>query len=157
MPRPACCTTKHGTQRRMRICKRSRTPTDSTAVLSSPPGSSDGGERRAHAPSQAPGRPAQPLDTVTLADDAADVERTVQRRQMQAVLRRSLADVASNHPTVLVLRNIQERDPAEVARTLGVTRRALNIRAHRARKALRSHLVQAGVGRDGSPPLRVVS
>src|SRR5262249_60883998 len=73
MPRPACCTTKHGTQRRMRICKRSRTPTDSTAVLSSPPGSSDGGERRAHAPSQAPGRPAQPLDTVTLADDAADV------------------------------------------------------------------------------------
>jgi hypothetical protein len=42
----------------------------------------------------------------SLADDAADVERTAQRRQMQAVLRRSLADVASNHRTVLVLRDI---------------------------------------------------
>jgi DNA-directed RNA polymerase specialized sigma24 family protein len=72
-------------------------------------------------------------------------------------VRRSLADVGSNHRTVLVLRDIQEREPAEVARTLGVTRGALKIRTHRARKALCSHLVQAGVGRDGSPPLRAVS
>jgi RNA polymerase sigma-70 factor (ECF subfamily) len=90
-------------------------------------------------------RPVEPLDTTALVDDSASVEAAVERRQMQALVRRSLANVPGAHRAVLVLRDIEEHEPAEVARTLGVTRGALKIRAHRARKALRAELIQIGV------------
>ncbi len=94
-------------------------------------------------------RPAERLDDAMLADHAIDVETTVQRRQVRALVRQSLADVASHHRAVLVLRDMHEEDAGDVARTLGITRGVLKVRAFRARRALRGHLVRRGIGGEG--------
>ena len=93
-------------------------------------------------------RPAEPLNTAMLADHAIDVEAIVQRRQVQRLVRQSLVEVASHHRAVLVLRDMHEEDTRDAARTLGITRDALKVRAHRARRALRAHLVRHGLGTD---------
>jgi RNA polymerase sigma-70 factor (ECF subfamily) len=90
-------------------------------------------------------RPTEDMDTMLLADDTADVEAIVERRQTQALVRRSLADVPITHRTVLVLSHLEDGHPADVARRLGLTRLALKLRAHRARKVLRAHLVRSGI------------
>jgi RNA polymerase sigma-70 factor, ECF subfamily len=94
-------------------------------------------------------RPTEDLDTDALADDAADVELAVERRQIQALVRRSLAGVTNDQRAVLVLRDMDDRDAAEVARALGVSRGAFKSRSHRARRALRSQLMRIGIGSDG--------
>jgi RNA polymerase sigma-70 factor (ECF subfamily) len=93
-------------------------------------------------------RPVEHADTDVFPDAAADVEATVARREMQALVRRSLATVAGNHRIVLLMRDIEDRDATEVSRALGVTRGALRIRTHRARNALRAHLLRMGVDAD---------
>jgi RNA polymerase sigma-70 factor, ECF subfamily len=79
-------------------------------------------------------------DVDTLADDTSNVETIVHRRQLQAFVRRSLAEIEPRHRVVLVLRDVEERDPAEVAAALRVTPNALKVRAYRARKAMRVRL-----------------
>jgi RNA polymerase sigma-70 factor (ECF subfamily) len=102
-------------------------------------------------------RPTEPDDGVVLVDDSADVEATVVRRQAQAVVRRSLDGVATRHRMLLVLRDLQGREPKQIARALGVTCGALKVRTYRARRALRAQLLRIGVDDDGAPPLRAVS
>jgi RNA polymerase sigma-70 factor (ECF subfamily) len=90
-------------------------------------------------------RPVESMENVALVDESANVEMAVERRQVQAMVRRSLADAPSAQRTVLLLRDVEERDPEEVARALGVTRAAVKVRAHRARRALRVRLVKIGI------------
>ena len=86
-----------------------------------------------------------PLEPGELASDAASVETTVHIRELQAFVRRSLAEMPDRHRAVLVLRDLEDGDPALVARRLRVTRGALKVRAHRARTALRLSLTRLGV------------
>ena len=99
-------------------------------------------------------RPTEMLDEATAADHAASVEALVHRRELQALVRRSLADAPAHHRAVLVLRDIEGGDPADVARMLRVTRGALKVRAHRARKALRVRLSALGIERPVTQPRR---
>jgi len=89
-------------------------------------------------------RPIERLNAVALVDEAAAVESVVERRQMQAMVRRALGDVSSVHRQVLVRCHLEEEDAAQVARGLGITSGALKSRAHRARAALRERLVRIG-------------
>src|SRR5262245_15036036 len=93
-------------------------------------------------------RPVEPLDAATLIDGAADIEATVQRRQMRLLVQRSLSEIPAPQRTVLVRREMEDGDAAQVARELGVTRSALKLRAHRARRALRAHLVRIGIAEE---------
>lgn len=63
--------------------------------------------------------------------DAADIAHHV---------RETIATLSEKHRTILMLRDIEQRDPAEIARLLGITRNALKIRVHRARQALKAAL-----------------
>lgn len=89
--------------------------------------------------------PAEPLDPSRLAADTAGPESLVHARQMQVLVRRSLARVRPAERQVLLLRDVAGHDADEVARTLRVTRGALKVRAYRARRALRVRLAEAGV------------
>jgi DNA-directed RNA polymerase specialized sigma24 family protein len=50
-----------------------------------------------------------------------------------------------------VLRDIEGGDPEDVARVLRVSRGALKVRAHRARKALRARLAALEIERPANP------
>lgn len=60
--------------------------------------------------------------------------------ETRAFVRAAIARLPDNHRTVLLLRDIEERDTDEVASLLGVTPNAVKIRLHRARQALRTLL-----------------
>lgn len=65
------------------------------------------------------------------------------------LVRRTIASLPETYRTVLLLRDIEELDTAEVAELLGVTANAVKIRLHRARQALREllhpHLVRGEI------------
>ncbi|MBK6939069.1 MAG: sigma-70 family RNA polymerase sigma factor [Planctomycetes bacterium] len=67
-------------------------------------------------------------DDTSAAVDAADVALSV---------REAIDTLSEKHRTILLLRDIEQRDSAEIARWLGITRNALKIRVHRARQALK--------------------
>ena len=54
------------------------------------------------------------------------------------MVQRCIARLPDAYRTVLVLRDIEDRDTAEVAEMLDVTSNAVKIRLHRARQALRT-------------------
>lgn len=65
-------------------------------------------------------------------------ETHVAARETRELVRRCIARLPDAHRVVLVLRDIEDRDTAEVAEMLGVTSNAVKIRLHRARQALRT-------------------
>jgi RNA polymerase sigma-70 factor (ECF subfamily) len=65
-----------------------------------------------------------------------DAERDERRR----IVRACIDELPETSRTVLVLRDVEELDTAEVARLLGVSDNAVKIRLHRARQALRTLL-----------------
>ena len=67
-------------------------------------------------------------------------DEALECRRTEHLVRRSVAALPRAHRLVLELRDLEEREAAEVARRLGVTRNALKTRAHRARRALRERL-----------------
>jgi RNA polymerase sigma-70 factor (ECF subfamily) len=62
------------------------------------------------------------------------------RAELRGVVRECIARLPEVHRTVLVLRDIEELDTAEVARLLDVSRECVKTRLHRARQALRTLL-----------------
>lgn len=86
-------------------------------------------------------------DLLVDTDGAADVEPSAEERvgggELCAMVRRCIDALPEPHRSVLVLRELEERDTAETAERLGVTVNAVKIRLHRARHALRRRLVGA--------------
>jgi RNA polymerase sigma-70 factor (ECF subfamily) len=58
------------------------------------------------------------------------------RKQAAERVRRAIDELPDTYRTVLLLRDIEEIDTAEVAAMLGVTPNAVKVRLHRARQAL---------------------
>jgi RNA polymerase sigma-70 factor, ECF subfamily len=70
--------------------------------------------------------------------DGADV--LLERREDREFIRACIDELPESHRTVLILRDVEELDPEETARALGVTENVVKVRLHRARQALRSLL-----------------
>lgn len=68
--------------------------------------------------------------------DAAEAH--VHSRQTRELVRRCIGRLPDSYRDVLVLRDIEDQDTAEVAGSLGITSNAVKIRLHRARQALRT-------------------
>lgn len=64
----------------------------------------------------------------------------LEREELRTLVLRSIAQLPENYRTVLVLRDIEELDLAEIAARLDITPGAAKIRVHRARQALRTLL-----------------
>jgi RNA polymerase sigma-70 factor (ECF subfamily) len=64
----------------------------------------------------------------------------VERKETAAIVRQAIAALPEQHRTVLILRDIEERDTAETAAILGTTTTVVKVRLHRARQALRTLL-----------------
>lgn len=67
-------------------------------------------------------------------------EEALQRSETRERVRRCIDRLPETYRTVLLLRDIEEMDTEEAARTLGITPNAVKIRLHRARQALRELL-----------------
>lgn len=96
-----------------------------------------------------PEEPIEPLLPTFLADGhqaapavswAENAEQLVARREVRALVRRSIDRLPPTYRTVLVLRDLEELDTGEVAARLGISPNAVKVRLHRARQALRGLL-----------------
>ena len=96
-----------------------------------------------------PEEPIEPLLPVFLADGhqaapavpwAETAEQLLARREVGALVRRSIDQLPPTYRTVLVMRDLEELDTGEVAARLGISPNAVKIRLHRARQALRGLL-----------------
>jgi RNA polymerase sigma-70 factor (ECF subfamily) len=81
-------------------------------------------------------------------------EILLQRQETRALVRQCIARLPDTYRTILLLRDIEDLETEEVARTLGITANAVKIRLHRARQALRTLLEQelAATTRDTPSP-----
>jgi len=111
-------------------------------------------------------KPEEPLDDLLpafLADGHRSEPRgpwqpasALERSEVRALVRRSIERLPESYRTVLLLRDIEELDTAEVAERLGVGPGVVKTRLHRARQALRGLLdaellaTAAGAGRTGA-------
>jgi RNA polymerase sigma-70 factor (ECF subfamily) len=64
----------------------------------------------------------------------------LERDEVRTLVRRSVDALPDTYRTVLLLRDVEERDTAEVAVALGISAGAVKTRLHRARQALRALL-----------------
>jgi len=78
------------------------------------------------------------LETLAGGDFAADA--APQNDELREVLRSAISCLGEKHRIVIELRDIERRSPEETAAKLGITRNAVKIRLHRARRALKSVL-----------------
>lgn len=72
--------------------------------------------------------------------DAEDSHAAVDAADVGMHVRAAIDALPEKHRTILLLRDIEQRDAAEIARAFGITRNALKIRVHRARQALKAAL-----------------
>jgi len=83
----------------------------------------------------------------------------LERRQTRAMVRRCIDELPERYRTVILLRDIEEMDTEETARSIGSTPNAVKIRLHRARQALGTLLARelgrSEHGRDDAPALAV--
>jgi RNA polymerase sigma-70 factor (ECF subfamily) len=100
--------------------------------------------RRAH-----PEEPIEPLlpsfhedghSTVAYRDWSPSAEELLERAEVRDLVRAAIERLPETYRTVVILRDFEELDTAEVAELLGVTANAVKIRLHRARQALRQLL-----------------
>ena len=66
----------------------------------------------------------------------------LERRQTREMVRRWIDRLPEQYRTVILLRDIEEMDTEETARSIGSTPNAVKIRLHRARQALRTLLAR---------------
>lgn len=76
-------------------------------------------------------------------------ERTLERAQMQALVRAAIADLPEGHRIVLMMRDIDDLSTREAADALGITENAAKLRLHRARQALGTLIRQRLAVRGG--------
>lgn len=81
-------------------------------------------------------------------DDASAADRALESHETSVHVREAISALPEPHRSVLMLRDIEERDTRETAALLGVSQAAVKTRLHRARTALRSTL-GAGHGAGG--------
>jgi RNA polymerase sigma-70 factor (ECF subfamily) len=82
-------------------------------------------------------------------DDAAwpgSIEDDIEKAETRERVRAAIGRLPEKYRAVVLLRDIEEMSTEEAARILGLTENALKIRLHRARQALRSLLLQEGLG-----------
>jgi RNA polymerase sigma-70 factor (ECF subfamily) len=92
------------------------------------------------------GHPAQPAVPWRDLSDAQLI-----RGEAREQVRSAIEKLPDAYRTVLVLRDIEELDTAEVAESLGMTKNAVKTRLHRARQALRG-LLEPVLRAEGGPP-----
>lgn len=81
------------------------------------------------------GHMTQPATQWQVAMDTAAMEH-----EIQEVVRKSIDQLPESYRTVLLLRDIEERNTEEAAKLLGISSSAVKTRLHRARQALRTLL-----------------
>lgn len=81
-----------------------------------------------------------------MAQPSSGAEAQLESRERRAMVRRCIAQLPETHREVLVLRDIEDLDTAEVAAGLGITANAVKIRLHRARQALRTLIERETLG-----------
>lgn len=100
----------------------------------------------------------QPVDPTTLDDDEAEgnelLHRLEQRDALGSVLDALYARMDDRDLELFDLLFVQERDPAEVAESLGMTRGAVNAWAYRTRKLARACVLEQNSQIASSPSLR---
>ncbi len=79
-----------------------------------------------------------------IADPSADPGLDAQRRERQKALFAALQRLNEDHREILVLRDYQDLSYGEIADVLGVAQGTVMSRLHRARKALRSEVLEGG-------------
>jgi RNA polymerase sigma-70 factor (ECF subfamily) len=67
-------------------------------------------------------------------------DAVLERKESARVVREAIARLPEQHRTVLMLRDLEERDTAETAALLGTSSNVIKVRLHRARQALRTLL-----------------
>jgi RNA polymerase sigma-70 factor, ECF subfamily len=67
-------------------------------------------------------------------------DAVLERKETAAIVRDAIAMLPDQHREVLLLRDIEDLDTAEVARILGTSSNVVKVRLHRARQALRTLL-----------------
>ncbi|MEL7058521.1 MAG: sigma-70 family RNA polymerase sigma factor [Acidobacteriota bacterium] len=72
-----------------------------------------------------------------IVDERIDLDRDLQRMQLQKRLWRALGELSVPHREILVLRDYQDLSYADIASTLGIPLGTVMSRLHAARKALR--------------------
>ena len=71
---------------------------------------------------------------------AAPADQLLERRENREFVRDRIDALPESYRTVLLLRDIEELETAEVATLLGITENLVKVRLHRARQALRTLL-----------------
>lgn len=71
---------------------------------------------------------------------AISVDNAADQREIQEVVRKAIDQLPESYRTVLLLRDIEERNTEEAANLLGISASAVKTRLHRARQALRTLL-----------------
>jgi RNA polymerase sigma-70 factor, ECF subfamily len=84
------------------------------------------------------GRHAKPVESLSIS-----TEQVLQSKETRAMVRSCIEQLPTQYREVIMLRDINELDTAEVAEMLRVTENAVKIRLHRARQALMALLIQA--------------
>lgn len=79
----------------------------------------------------------QVRDTADWSDSA---EKAIERSETSALVSASIQQLPEPYRTVLILRDVDELSPDEVAETLGVSKNVIKVRLHRARQMLRTLL-----------------
>ena len=67
-------------------------------------------------------------------------DETLERAELGSMVRAAIGQLPETYRVILLLRDMEELPPAEVAEMLGITTNAVKIRLHRARQALRTLL-----------------
>jgi RNA polymerase sigma-70 factor (ECF subfamily) len=83
---------------------------------------------------------AAPADEIELVADSASTERAAQAREAVAALRKSLAELSPRAAEMFVLRYVEERDLADIARLMETSRAVVAVTLHRVRTRLRKQL-----------------
>lgn len=76
-------------------------------------------------------------DTVDWSDSA---EKAIERAETKALVTASIQQLPEPYRTTLILRDVEELDPDEVAEQMGVSKNVIKVRLHRARQMLRTLL-----------------
>jgi RNA polymerase sigma-70 factor (ECF subfamily) len=87
----------------------------------------------------------QVRDTVDWSDSA---EKAIERSETAAMVRASIEQLPEPYRTTLLLRDVEEMSPDEVAEQLGVSKNVIKVRLHRARQMLRT-LLEREFGAQG--------
>jgi RNA polymerase sigma-70 factor, ECF subfamily len=85
---------------------------------------------------------AVPIDDTELLSGSIPIDRATEAREMVELLRASLVRLSPRAAEMFVLRYVEDRDPAEIARLMDTSRAVVAVMLHRTRARLR-HEFQA--------------